>query len=158
MWLSDRRTFLAAALALGACGFTPAYGPNGGAKALRGAVEIDAPGDRETFGFTARLEDRLGRVTSPKYRLRYGVTTTPVGAGITQTGAITRYSLTGSAKYRLEDATGGVVTEGVVESFTSWSTTGSTVATLTSEDDAYRRLMVILADQVVTRLTAAVAG
>ena len=38
MWSSDRRSFLALAglAALGACGFTPVYGPGGGGAALGG--------------------------------------------------------------------------------------------------------------------------
>ena len=46
------------------------------------------------------------------------------------------------------------VTGGRVESFTSWSATGSTVAGLTAEEDARLRLMRILADQIVARLLA----
>ena len=75
-----------------------------------------------------------------------------VGAGITPSGAITRYTLKGRASYalvRLEN--GQTVTSGSVDSFTSWSTSGSTVATLSAEQDAHRRLMIILADQVVAR-------
>ena len=46
------------------------------------------------------------------------------------------------------------VTGGRVESFTSWSATGSTVAGLTAEEDARLRLMRILADDIVARLLA----
>ena len=68
----------------------------------------------------------------------------------------TRYSLNGSADFRLTDAaSGATVTEGQVSSFTSYSTTGTTVATLTAEYDARQRLARMLADQVVTRLLAA---
>ncbi|MBL3565900.1 hypothetical protein JMM59_12930, partial [Rhodovulum sulfidophilum] len=49
---------------------------------------------------------------------------------------------------------GSVVQSGEVDSFTAYSATGSTVATRTAERDAYRRLMVILADEMVTRLLA----
>ena len=49
---------------------------------------------------------------------------------------------------------GQKVGAGKVQSFTSYATTGTTVATMTAETDAYKRLMVILADQVVTRLMA----
>ncbi len=63
MWLSDRRTFLAflAAGALGACGFTPVYGPGGTGEGLRGAITIAAPDDREGFELVKQLENRLGR-------------------------------------------------------------------------------------------------
>ena len=155
---SDRRSVLALLLAapLAACGFAPAYGPGGAAAALRGAVALAEPADRDGFDFAARLEDRLGRANAPRFRLDWSVETTPVGAGITPTGAITRYTLQGKATWRLTRAAGGeTVASGTVESFTSYATSGSTVATLTAEDDARRRLMVILADQVVARLIAA---
>ena len=68
----------------------------------------------------------------------------------------TRYSLNGSADFTLTDATtGATVTKGQVSTFTSYSTTGTTVATLTAEYDARQRLARMLADQVVTRLLAA---
>lgn len=154
---SDRRVFLLTGLAaLAGCGFAPAYAPSGAASALRGAVALADPTDRDGFDFAARLEDRLGRATAPRFRLDWSVQTDPVGAGITPTGAITRYTLKGRASYALVAAGGGgTVTSGSVESLTSWSTSGSTVATLTAEQDARRRLMVILADQVVARLIAA---
>lgn len=155
---SDRRKVLALLLAapLAACGFAPAYGPGGAASALRGAVELAAPQDRDSFDFATRLEDRLGRPATPRFRLSWTLDSTPVGAGITPTGAITRYTLKGRARFVLTAAADGqTVTSGTVESFTSWATSGSTVATLTAEQDARRRLMVILADQVVARLIAA---
>ena len=155
---SDRRSVLALLLAapLAACGFAPAYGPGGAASALRGAVDLAVPEDRDGFDFATRLEDRLGRAATPRFRLTWTLDSTPVGAGITPTGAITRYTLKGRARFVLTAAADGrTVTSGTVESFTSWATSGSTVATLTAEQDARRRLMVILADQVVARLIAA---
>ncbi len=58
---SDRRTVLTllAALPVAACGFVPAYGPNGPAKALMGRVRVDDPGDKRSFDLVARLEERL---------------------------------------------------------------------------------------------------
>lgn len=154
---SDRRhvlTLLGAALLAG-CGFAPAYAPGGAGAALRDSVALTAPADRNGYDFANRIEDRLGRAASPRFRLDWSVAAEPVGAGITPTGAITRYTLKGRARYALVALDGTTVTSGEVESFTSWSTSGSTVATLSAEGDAHRRLMVILADQVVARLIAA---
>lgn len=157
MSLSDRRTFLLlGALALAGCGFTPALAPGGPGNALLGGVQMEAPTDKDGFDFVARLEDRLGRSDAPAYRLGYQIATRSQGLGITPTGSITRYNLDGGITYALRDvATDAVVASGRVESFTSWSATGSTLSTLTAEDDARRRLMQILADQIVTRLIAA---
>lgn len=163
---SDRRTLLTALAALplaglaAACGFAPVHAPGGAADGLHGAVRAAAPDSRDGFDFVQRLEERLGRPgPGTRFDLAYDITTNPVGAGITPAGAVTRYTLTGSATFRLTDtATGAERAAGRVESFTSWSTTGSTVATLAAEEDAHRRLMRVLADQVVTRLIAAGAG
>ena len=53
-----------------------------------------------------------------------------------------------------ETASGAEVTRGQVSTFTSYSTTGTTIATMSAEQDAHDRLARMLADQVVTRLLA----
>lgn len=158
MWSSDRRHFLtlAAATLVAACGFAPAYGPSGAGENLRHKITLSDPKDRDGFEFANRLEDRLGTPTAANYRLDWSVSSKPMGAGLLPSGAITRYTLQGQASYALiTQDSGKTVTSGKVDSFTSWSTSGSTVATLTAENDAHRRLMIILADQVVGRLIAA---
>ena len=152
----DRRTFLGLILLAG-CGFTPAYGPQGGAAALQGTIRAASPADKNAFDLVQRLEERLGRPTSPRYDLTYTITTKAIGVGVTPDGAITRYNLTGAVVWALNDPAGSKVAGGTVDSFTSWSATGSTVAGLTAEQDAGLRLMRILADQIVARLLAAAA-
>ncbi len=155
MWWCERRALLAGLAALAACGFTPAYGPGGSAEGLRGRVALAPPTDRRSFDLTARLEDRLGRAEAPAYRLDSTIATSARGVGIAPDGAVTRYNLTGRVDWRLVDlASGAVRLSGRAESFTSYSATGSTVAGLAAEEDAMARLMVILADQIVTRLSA----
>jgi LPS-assembly lipoprotein len=161
MWSSDpilpgRRAAVLGALALAACGFTPAYGPGGGAAALRGRIALASPDDRPAFELTARLEDRLGAAEAPLYRLDYAITILTTEVAITPDGAVTRYNLTGRVGWNLVETGGGATRlSGNAESFTSYSATGSTVAGLAAEEDAEARLMVILADQIVTRLIAA---
>lgn len=155
MWSSDRRSFLLAGLALAGCGFTPAYGPEGGAAGLPGGVAPDTPVSRDDFALVRRLAERLGPAGNARYRLAYGIETKAIGQAITPDNATTRYSLTGAADYTLHDAASdAVLLTGRVSSFTSWSAAGSTVSTLTAEQDAHRRLMRILADLIVTRLLA----
>jgi LPS-assembly lipoprotein len=157
MWSSDRRKFLmlAGAATLGACGFTPAYGPQGGGATLLGGVAPDSPQTRDDFALVRRLSERLGPAQAPRYRLAYEITTDELGQAITPDDATTRYSLRGSARYRLHDTvTNAVLLTGEVRSFTSYSATGTPVATQAAEEDAHRRLMRILADQIVTRLLA----
>jgi LPS-assembly lipoprotein len=153
--LSCNRRSLLGLLALSACGFAPAYGPDGAASGVQGTIRAGNPSDKNAFDLVERLEERLGRPTAPAYDLAYTITTTPVGVGITPDNAITRYNLTGAVDWTLTArATGARVAGGRVESFTSYSATGSTVAGLAAEEDAAIRLMRMLADQIVTRLIA----
>jgi LPS-assembly lipoprotein len=156
---SDRRLVLLSFAALAACGFTPAYGPGGGASALRGRVALAEPSDKAAYDLTGRLAERLGAPASPAWRLDYAIATERVGVAITAANAVTRYNVTGAVEWSLVRlADGAVVSKGREESFTSYSTTGSTVATLAAETAAMARLMVILADQIATRLIAAAPG
>jgi LPS-assembly lipoprotein len=66
---SERRTVVLSLLALGACGFTPAYGPGGAAQGLRGRIAFDEPFDRAGFDLVRQLEQRLGLPTDPRWRL-----------------------------------------------------------------------------------------
>jgi LPS-assembly lipoprotein len=154
-----RRLFLLSLAALAACGFTPAYGPGGGAMVLRGQVAPAEPDTRNAYDLVARLEDRLGHAASPRWRLDYTITSQRVGVAITAENAVTRYNVTGAVDWSLVALVDGTVAaRGRAESFTSYSTTGSTVATLAAETDASTRLMQILADQIATRLIAAAPG
>lgn len=151
-----RRGLLLAPLLLAACGFTPAYGPGGGATRLTGAVRVQDPTDKNGFDLVERLEERLGRPEAARYDLAYTITTESVGVGITSDNTTTRYNLKGVINYSLtQQATGARVTGGRVQSFTAYSATGSTVAQLAAEEDAAYRLMRILADQIVARLIGA---
>jgi len=157
MWSSDRRQFLllAGAAALAGCGFTPAYGPAGGAAKLLGRVQPDAPQSRDDFALVRRIAERLDPATTPRYRLSYKISTDVLGQAITPAGATTRYSLTGNVEYTLKDGgSDAVLLTGKVSSFSSWSASGTVVATSAAEEDAHRRLMRMLADQIVTRLQA----
>lgn len=151
MWLSNRRTFLLAGLATGACGFTPVYGPGGAGARLQSSIALPAPSTDRAFEFNRRFEARMGR--GRRFDMELSLSSKKAGFGSTSTGSTTRYRLDGEAAYILRDAvTKVVLAEGKTTAFTGYSTTGSTVATLSAERDAYERLMVILADQVIDDL------
>ncbi len=155
MWSCNRRAALLGLAALAGCGFAPAYGPGSPARGLLDRVEIDAPADKNAFDLVERLEERLGRAQAPVWRLSYAIDVQSVNRTVTPTNAITRYTLNGMADFTLRDlATDRVVTSGTVRTFTSYSASGTPVATLASEADANLRLMRLLADQIVTRLIA----
>ncbi|WP_320177995.1 LPS assembly lipoprotein LptE [Roseovarius pacificus] len=161
----DRRTFLTGACialtapALAGCGFTPAYAPGGAATRLRNAVSIMEPDDRAGYLMTRELEDRLGRASMPRYDLIYSLDLISQPVAISTSNIVTRYNLLGEGTYALRDRdSGAVVLSGTVDNFTSFSASGSTVATQAAERDAEERLVTILADQMVARLIAGSAG
>lgn len=146
---------LAGATAVAGCGFSPVYAPGGPAEGLQGKIRVAEPTDRRAFDLTQRLEDRLGRGEDASLALSYLIDTREVGVGVSPTNAITRFNVIGTVEFTVTDrATGAVQTSGKVNNFTAYSTTGTTVSTRTAEIDALRRLMHILADQIVTQLLA----
>jgi len=161
MWLHRRRALIAlsALLAGAACGFTPAYGPQGTASVLQGNLRVVAPKRRDGFLISERLEDRFGRNDAGRYVLNVTVRIQRQGLATSVEGTTNRFRLTGFVNYALRDSTtDSVVRRGRVTNFTGYSATGSTVATLAAERDALARLMVILADQVVDRLVLSAEG
>jgi LPS-assembly lipoprotein len=153
---SRRSLILSLPLALAACGFQPAYGTKGTSGALMGTVRAADPTDKNSFDFVQHFEERLGRPTKAVYQLAYKIKTDAIGAGITPSGAITRYTITGAMDWtltRLSDQTR--MAGGHIDAFTSYSATGSTVAGQTAQIDANLRLMRMLGDDLVLRLMAA---
>lgn len=151
---SDRRAVLSfALLALAGCGFSPALAPGGSAEGLQGQIAIDPPAAVESFEFVRALEARLGRPDAPRYRLSADIAVAEEGVGILPDQTITSYNVLGKVDYALTDiATGRLVTSGQVANFTSYAATSTTVATSSAQADARRRLMTILADQIVDDL------
>jgi LPS-assembly lipoprotein len=161
----SRRSLLALLAALPACGFTPAYGPGGAATGLRGSIQVDEPSDEEGYYLVRRLEERLGMASAPTHRLSASLAIRQDGLGITADEDITRYRLRGELTWALRDiASDTVVTDGLVRNFTGYSAplfdntrgsiAGNTVSVIAAQQDARERLLVILADQLVSRLVA----
>jgi LPS-assembly lipoprotein len=155
-----RAAFAGAGIAmLAACGFSPAYAPGAPAAALRNAIRPDPPADAVQFAFAGRIEERFGAAPTPRFSLGYAIDITVTELAVTPNLAILRYNLSGRAAYDVREIAGGnVLTQGQVESFTSFSAIGTTVATRASLQDAERRLGVILADAVVAELIALAPG
>ena len=160
MWWSEtckitRRGLLAAlaGVALTACSFTPVYGPSGQGAALDGNVAVKfAPGNRG-FALGQALQNRLGPPDTPAYRLHYSVSTSSERVAITTAQSTNRFNLIGQSGYSLvEQSSGNVVMSGSVDGFSSYSASGTSVATQAAERDGYERLMVILADKIVAEL------
>ncbi len=159
MSLYNRRLFLTALLGqgllLGGCGFQPLYGAGGAASGLAGAIEVQAPAERDEYELVKRLEERLGQPNGARFRLGYRVETREEASGYTINAETTRKQVFGTVTFTLTDiATGQVVQSGSVTSFVSYSQQGTTVSTASGALDAHRRLMVALADLLTTRLIA----
>ncbi|WP_170529705.1 LPS assembly lipoprotein LptE [Ruegeria arenilitoris] len=161
MSLFDRRNLLLSLAVLTvapACGFQPVYAPGGAGSELYGKVAVSAPDSVESYLLVQNLEQSLGRsVSSAKdYSLNVQVSTVTRGAAITTSNETNRYSINGRASYTLRsNETGQILVSGTVADFVGYSAAGSTVSTLADERDAKERLMVILSDQIVTRLYSA---
>lgn len=143
-------------LGLTGCGFAPVYGTGSG---LRKTIAFDATNSIAGFRLRAQLEDRLGRSTSPLYRLDVGITSHERAAAITSDGETTRLNVLGKAVWTLTDfGTGVQIQAGVVDAMTSYAATGSTIATQSTKDDAEARLAIILADMIVSKLSTLTLG
>lgn len=154
----NRRSVLlmAAGLPLVAgCGFEPVYGPDSAATRLRHAILVDAPNNEDQFNLVRQLEYRLGAANNARFGLSVGLDIREEGVALTSDNRTTRKEVIGSGTYALRDlASKEVLLSGKVDSFTGYSTTGSTVSELAARRDARRRLMIILADRIATELNA----
>ncbi|NCO86692.1 MAG: hypothetical protein GW886_08695 [Rhodobacterales bacterium] len=155
----SRRAALLGFAALAGCGFAPVYGPDSAALALRDSVAVDAPQTVDGYRLRRALEDRLGRAAPPAFRLSLSYDVTESATAITPGGTASRSTLAGVVRYALR-AEGGeaVLVQGQVDSFASYATTGTTVATRAAAEDARARLAMGLADLLVTRLTLSAPG
>lgn len=151
----DRRACLISLAALAGCGFTPIYGtgPSGQASTLRGRIDVAAPKDEEGFTLVKRLEDRLGLPEAADLGLKAQIRLREESLGFLPDGEISRFNVIGQVDWQLERlGDGAPAASGSERSFTSYSATSTTVATTFAQRDARRRLMVILADRIVTDL------
>ena len=152
MWLSSRCGFFLAALALAGCDLVPVNGANTKFQLLRNTVLVQAPTNRVEFELVRNLEVQLGQAVSKLYDLQYKLSVDEDIVVVSAKQEINRFSLVGLLEYSLVDSGGVVLLTETAKSFTSYSATGTTVATQRSKRDAYDRLMVILAKQVSNSL------
>lgn len=156
--LALRRSLFIGVLALGACGFSPVYGPSGEAVQLQNAVTFAAPSTEFGFGVRTALEDRFGTVGAVRYAVQIELSSQTEAAAIDTEGDIIRFDVRGKAAWALSTADGSQAANGEVRTFTSYSATGTTVATQTAERDARARLAQALADMIATDLVLAVGS
>ncbi len=111
------------------------------------------PADEDGFALVKRLQDRLGQPSGADLELVADIRLREDEVGFLPDGEISRYNITGRVDWRvLRMGDGTEVASGSETSFTSYSATSTTVATIYAERDARRRLMVILADRIAADL------
>ena len=117
--------------------------------------EVAAPADAHGYAFANPDVARLGPPRRPRYRLAYTIATEDVPIGTTPSQETTRYNVIGRIDWALTEIAGGttLISDGF-ESFASYADTGTPVSGLAAAEDAHRRLMVLMADHVVDKLTA----
>ncbi|MFG6581169.1 hypothetical protein ACGYK1_17390 [Sulfitobacter sp. 1A13191] len=143
-------SFIAIFTFLGACGFEPIYGP--GSQVGRGLqnIKLAAPTNREAYIFARSFEERLGRNLGASTTLQYNISIYDQGLDLRDVSISQKI---GSVSYQLIDEAGGnVIASGKVEGFTSYSSEGN--LSVASQHDASERLLIILADRVISKLAA----
>jgi LPS-assembly lipoprotein len=148
---------LAAALALGACGFEPLYAPKGPAAAAAGRVEVGVIDGSAGFAMRQRLVDRLGPPAGPTHRLEVDLGFERAGVAITERDVTSRFDVIGRADWRLTAAGAErPALAGAERAVTGYSAptseTSSAFAILSAQRDAEERLALLLADRVARRV------
>ncbi len=139
------------------CGFQPLYGEqNGAAGALRGEVAVGGADGRLGYHFRERLRRRLDDPRPDAgFTLEVALSLSDEGLAITRQDDVTRFSVTGEARWRLvRQSDGGAAAEGVARSTSGYSTLASPYATRIARRDAERRIAEDLAERVFARLAA----
>ncbi len=131
-----------------ACGFTPVYAPGSDVAVALSDIELEEPKNEQSYLFVREMEDRLGRPANASRLLKYKITIR--GEGVESETERRRF--VGAATYQLfEKKTDSIVASGAVDTFTGYSVSdGIFVA---ARQDAIKRLIVILADQMTRELT-----
>lgn len=133
---------VAAALALGGCGFTPLYGSEGGVGPALSSVSISAPDGRAAFLVREQLEDALARDRgeTAKYRLNFTVEQIRFPRGLRVNNIATGYELDLTVHYSLFDsATGQLVYAGDAPVQVSYNSADAPYAGITAQQNAEER-------------------
>ena len=151
MLLFNRRNFIVLFSVVAGCSFTPVFKPKHSAEYLKGKIEFPNPTSRESYILVSRLEENFG--SQDKVLFKLNVSTSINRKGFGSLGNISRYNLPGTASFSLtEIATGKIILNGQVNTFTSYSASAQTLATETAERSSRDRLMKALADQITTSI------
>ncbi len=145
-------------VALG-CGWEPLYGDieTGPASAELRAIKVDPISERIGQQLAIALRNSLnptGEPTTPRYQLSTTLTTYLSNLGIQSQGLATLGQLDAYATYKLVDLkTGGILLNNTVHVANSFDLNPNQYSTIVGEDDARKRCVIELDQEIVTRLT-----
>jgi LPS-assembly lipoprotein len=162
---SSRRSFLKTGLAFGGlglllpgCGFQPLYGqgPDAALSEPLTRVKIANIPDRPGQMLRNQLIDRFyrdGRPVDPDYTLNIGLAATKVKLGIQVDDTATRAQLILNANFNLTDPAGRVVFTQISRSIIDYGILQNQYASMVAEDDAFKRGINQVAQDITTRVT-----
>ena len=152
-----RRGLLALTLAglAGGC-LRPMLAEDGRARALTGRIELPAVAGRRGYHLSRRLAARLGTPTDPQFRLEVDLAFRSRGLAIAQDRAITRRTVTATARWRLlrPGRDGPPVLTGRERAESGYNETGSLYASQVTARDIERRLAEELAERIARTIQA----
>ncbi|HUY68806.1 MAG TPA: LPS assembly lipoprotein LptE [Alphaproteobacteria bacterium] len=144
---------------LPSCGFHSIYAARGGntpvAAELNSVAIAGIPG-RHGQVLRNDLIDAMytqGRPQNPAYTLSIKLGAGEEGLGILQNAVSTLTELTVTANYTLTDQKGKVLVSGSAHAVSSFNQISAQYGTLAAEEDAYRRTLTEVGDQIVNRLS-----
>lgn len=141
-----------------ACGFRPLYAqPDVNVRPHLSAIKVSPIADRTGQQLRNMLYDRLtprGQPANPAYLLDVELTVHKANLGIQQDETVTRARLDVFANYVLRAAdTGAVLDQGHSQSTTTYDIVRSQFATLAAEQDAERRALRVIGDDITVKLS-----
>jgi len=149
-------TGLAAALALGACGFTPLYAVPGVSGGLT-HIQVVAPQGRIGYLLGESLDDDFGHAKGdkPLYRLEMVLTEVRQAHGLTATDVAQRYEFDLKVTYTLTELSSGkAVHTGTVFSNISYDSASQPYAGIAAAQDVQDRLASDAAQKVEVQVAA----
>lgn len=149
---------LIASLTLSACGLRPVYsnGSRGAVAQTLGNVEVAPIEGKAGWLVRNALNDRMAAFggQGPRYRLVVKLDDSIQGFGVRADDAVTRERRTLRARYQLVDeATGTQIIDDTAGSDAGIDVVSSEYATIAAEDTALERLSLVIADQILARLS-----
>jgi LPS-assembly lipoprotein len=151
---------LAAAAALGGCGFTPLYAAPGAVGGLS-HIQVVAPQGRVGYLLREDLDDALGHAKGepPKYRLEMVLNQVRQAHGLTVNATAQRYELDLTVIYTLIDiSTGKVAITGQVTSDVSYDSTVQPYAGIAARQDTQDRQATDAAQKIEVQIAAWMAA